>query len=221
MAAMSQRDARAFILLLTAVAAFLVWRPLSAEYGKLREGIQTGRMALAAELSLLEHASKYPDLYQQADSNFRTVMPRVFLEQDNDLATVELQQYVDGVARRSSVLVTQSRNQTATRFANGLRGLQVEIAAESDLEGILKFLNGLETGPRLIQIRSLDLRPGSSESGIESNEKAIKVSANIFGFAIDTAVARGHVQPPKPATRGGGARKAASPTGARKSGARG
>jgi hypothetical protein len=136
-----------------------------------------------------------------ADSGLRSVIPRLFLEQDPTLATVALQQHVDNVARISSVLRMQQRYQPAQLFSNGLRALRVEIQAESDLEGILEMLDRLETGNRLIHVTSLELRPGSSESGIASNEKAIKLTANITGVGIDTSIVRGHTRPPVEATR--------------------
>jgi hypothetical protein len=198
---MSPRDVRALVLLIVAAVAAFAWRPLSAAYTELRDGIASNRQALAIELDLLENATRYPDLYATADSNLRSVMPRLFLEQDDVLATVALQQFVDNVARNSSVLITHARNQPATRLRNGIRELQIEIQAESDLEGILKFLDRLEAGMRVIQVRSLDLRPGNSESGIPSNENAIKIVATLTGFGIDTAVVRGHVPPPTTASR--------------------
>jgi hypothetical protein len=40
------------------------------------------------------------------------------------------------------------------------------------------------------------MRPGSSESGIAANEKAIKLNANITGFGVDTSIVRGHTRAP-------------------------
>jgi hypothetical protein len=193
---MSQRDLRALVFLVVAAAAAFSWRPLSAAYSDLRDDIAMNRQALATELSLFDHATRYPELFTQADSNLRSVMPRLFLEQDDVLATVALQQHVGNVARNSSVLVTQSRHQPAVTLRSGLRALTIEVQAESDLEGLLKFLDRLESGAKVLQVRSLDLRTGTSESGIASNQDVLKITATVGGFGIDTAVVRGHVSPP-------------------------
>jgi hypothetical protein len=200
----SSRDRRALVMLIGALAFFAAYRfvlnPMFGRYGEVREEVASQRELLASELGLLQTASNYPELYGQADSTLRSVQPRLFTMQDDELATIALQQYVGQQAHSSSVYLATTVTRPAVSREDGLKRLQIDIKAEGDLEGILKLLDRLEEGPRLVQIASLDIRPGTSEAGVAQNDNVLLFNASIIGFGIDTAVVQGNAPPPPPAT---------------------
>ncbi len=196
----SDRDRRALILLASALALFGAYRfviaPMTQRYGEMREEVASQRDLLAAELGLLANAKGYEPLYGHADSTFRSLAPRLFTGKDNELATIELGQYVDRIAQSSSVYVAGSDTRPGVTREDGLRRLEITVNAESDLEGVLKFLDRLESGLRLVQVTSLDIRPGTSVAGVAQNQSVLQLTATIVGFGVDTAVVRGLVAPP-------------------------
>jgi hypothetical protein len=68
---------------------------------------------------------------------------------------------------------------------SGLRALQVEIRAESDLEGVLTFLQALERGERLVRVERLSItRPESDVEEEEGAAEALRLTATVRGFAL-------------------------------------
>jgi hypothetical protein len=190
--------------MVAALAVFASWRyvlsPTISRHAELKEEVASQRDLLSTELALLENQDQFTGLYALADSSLRSVTPRLFTIQDNELATIALGQYVESVARSSSVLITQNTTRPALQRDDGLRGLQIDIRGESDLEGILKMLDRLESGVKIVQVTTMNMRPGQSESGIDSNEDVLTFDASIVGFGVDTAVVRGDASPPPPPT---------------------
>ena len=80
-----------------------------------------------------------------------------------------------------------ARPDAATRPAvlspSGVRTLRVEIRAESDLQGVLLFLQALENGAKLVRVERVDVSRQPSRSD-ESSAETLALSATVSGFAI-------------------------------------
>jgi hypothetical protein len=85
---------------------------------------------------------------------------------------------------------------------NGIRQLRVEIRGESDLRGILTFLQSLESGEKLLRVDRVDVSRSAAEGAVEGVEP-LSVAATIVGFAIPDPTA-----PPPDPSRGRGGRPA-------------
>jgi hypothetical protein len=92
------------------------------------------------------------------------------------------------VARRARVWLQDAGTRPAAPTADGVRRLRVEVRGESDILGVLMFLQALERGEKLVRIDRLDISrsPRAREEEIET----LSIAATISGFAVtDTTTA--------------------------------
>ena len=160
---MSARDRRAVrygggILF---VALLFIWgvRPYQAALADARDQLATERATLARERAAILTARRNPQMQHVADSAMRVMRPRLFEGKDDVMASAELASYLGDVAQKARVWLQDASTRPATPGAQngGVRTLHVEIRAESDLNGTLKFLQALERGDKLIRIDRLDI----------------------------------------------------------------
>jgi hypothetical protein len=202
---MSARDRRALRLglIILAPALFYIWgvRPFRASLTTTRTEIAAKRELLSRELAAVSAARRNPELQRAADSAMRATAPRLFEGRDDVMATAELVSHLGVVAQEHQVLLEAASTRPTTIRDGGVRALQVEIRAESDLHGVLAFLRALEGSEKLLRVERLDI---SRSLGTIEDEgvEALSISATIIGFAIpnaglapDTIVARGTLPP--------------------------
>ena len=104
------------------------------------------------------------------------------------MASAELASYLGDAARRARVWLQDAGTRPAAPATQGVRTLRVEIRGESDILGILMFLQALERGEKLVRIDRLDISrsPRAREEEIET----LTIAATISGFAVaDTTTA--------------------------------
>ena len=193
MRTLTRHERRTIMLGLCIVIPALVFaasRPYRAALGETREQLATQRDLLARELALLEDLERYPAAYRVADSALARVAPRLFEETDDVLATARLASYVAGQALSSRVLLQEAESGPTQRTKEGIRILEAEIRAEGDTEGILRFLQSLERGPRLVTVTKLAL--SRSERSLAKGRPVIGIltlTATVNGFALSEAPA--------------------------------
>ena len=164
---------------------FVGSRPYRAALTESREQLATQRDLLARELALLEDLERYPAAYRSADSALTKIAPRLFEETDDVLATARLASYVAGQALSSHVLLQEAESGPTQRTKEGLRVLEAEIRAEGDTEGILRFLQSLERGPKLVTVKKLAL--SRSERSLARGRPVIGIlslTATVHGYAM-------------------------------------
>jgi len=143
---MNSRDRRAVMLgggiLLPALLFIWGVRPYQAALSDARDQLATERSALARERAAILTARRNPQMQHVADSAMRVMRPRLFEGKDDVMASAELASYLGDVAQRARVWLQDASTRPATPGAQngGVRTLHVEIRAESDLNGTLKFL---------------------------------------------------------------------------------
>ena len=184
---MSAKDRRAIWIGCTVLAAALIGvRGIPAYRAALtdaRERLGAERDALARERAAVSAAQRNPQLQHLADSATRAVEPRLFEGRDDVMASAELVTYLSDLARQSRVLLQDAATRPATTSASGVRTLHVEIRAESDLQGILTLLLGLERGGKLLRVDRLDISrtpKGLNDPGME----VLSLAASVSGFAL-------------------------------------
>ena len=117
------------------------------------------------------------------DSSLHAMEPRLFEGTDDVIASSDLSAYVGELARAHHVWVQDAATRTATSTTPGVRNLHVEIRGESDLRGILAFLDALEHGDKLVRVDRLDISRGLSGPGNEQAE-TLTLAATISGYAM-------------------------------------
>jgi hypothetical protein len=184
--AMQSRDRRAVMLgvAVLAPALLFIWgvRPYLAALDDARQELAAQRDALAREQAAVASARDNPRLRQVADSAMHALQPRLFEGRDDVMASALLASYVGDLAQRSRVLLQDASTRPSTVGKDGVRALAVEIRAESDLRGTLRFLQALERGTKLVRVDRLDVirAPGSTDDPAE----ALTITATISGFAL-------------------------------------
>src|SRR6476619_325279 len=144
---MSTRDRRAVLLGAVFLLPWLVFiwgvRPYRNALSDARDQLVTERATLARERAAIATAQKNPQLQHVADSAMRSMRPRLFEGRDDVMASAELASYLGEVANRTRVYLQDASTRPATTAAEGVRTLHVDIRAESDLLGTLRFLQAL------------------------------------------------------------------------------
>jgi hypothetical protein len=190
---MSARDRRAVLfgasVLLVTLGYLWGVRPYRSALADARDQLRTEREMLARERAAVAMARRNPQLQHVADSAMREMTPRLFAGRDDVMASAELASYLGEVARQTRVFLQDASTRPAGRSTGGVRTLHVELRGESDLLGVLLFLQALERGSKLVRIERLDI----SQSSRSDNEdmETLAIAATVSGFAID--------EPPAPA----------------------
>jgi hypothetical protein len=197
-ATMSPRDRRAVLLGVGILLPGLlfIWgvRPYQAALSDARDQLATERATLARERAAITTARRNPQLQHIADSAMRAMQPRLFEGKDDVMASAELASYLGDVARKARVWLQTASTRPAAASAEGVRTLRVEIRAESDLRGTLKFLQALERGDKLVRIDRLDISRTAHSSDKEG--EVLSIAATIAGFAVSDSVTTTSVKLP-------------------------
>jgi hypothetical protein len=199
---MGPRDRRALLLGLIVLAPPLLYlwgvRPYRTALDDARQQLAVERETLVRERAAIAAARKNPQLQHLADSAMRATSPRLFEGRDDVMASAELASYLGEVARARHVWLQDAATRPAELSPSGVRTLNVEIRAESDLQGVLSLLQALETGSKLVRVERLDLshQPNRAEEG---GAETLALSATISGFAIPPDAPSGRAA--APATR--------------------
>jgi hypothetical protein len=179
-------------------------RPYRAALEDARGLLATEQATLARERAAVASAKRNPQLHRAADSAMRAMRPRLFEGKDDVMASAELASYLGDVARRARVWLQDAGTRPAAPAADGVRTLRVEIRGESDIVGVLMFLQALERGDKLVRIDRLDISrsPRAREEEIET----LSIAATISGFAVsDSTTASVSPNPPSVASTLNGA----------------
>jgi hypothetical protein len=171
------------VAVLPALAYLWGVKPYVVALTDARERLAVERETLAREQRAVATARRNPKLQHIADSAMSAVSPRLFVGRDDVMASAELATYLGDVALKSRVWLQDASTRPAVAATGGVRTLHVDVRAESDLEGILTFLQSLERGDRLVRIDRLDIArlPRASE---DEEIETLSISATIAGFAI-------------------------------------
>jgi hypothetical protein len=129
-------------------------------------------------------------------------VPRMFAGRDDAIASSQLASYLGGVARRSRVLMQDANTRPAMMSDEGIRTLRVEIRAESDIQGIVTFLQNLEAGQKLVRVDRLEV---SRVPGLEDKHgyETLNIAATVSGFAFAAQAGDTASKPRQPTSRGG------------------
>jgi hypothetical protein len=210
LATMSPRDRRALFWMAAILIPSLgyVWgvKPMLASLDATRQQVFDQRQLLAHEQAAVDAAKRNPDMQRIADSAMRAMTPRLFEGRDDVMATAELVSHLGVIAYESNVDL-QSASTRPTTTAGGVRTLRVDIRAESDITGVLVFLQSLESGEKLLRVERLDISRSLAAPEAQGLEP-LSIAASIVGFAIPdpSAIAeppaRGTPRPVAPARPG-------------------
>jgi hypothetical protein len=169
------------LVLLPFVLFIWVVRPYRVALSDARDQLETERATLARERAAVAMSVAHPQLQHVADSVMRSMRPRLFEGKDDVMASAELAAYLGDVAERSRVWLQDANTRPSVTAPDGVRNLRVEIRAESDILGMLMFIQSLERGDKLVRIDRLDV--SRSPRGDDKDMETLAIVATVSGFA--------------------------------------
>lgn len=190
---LSPRDRRALRLAAIVLLPSLGWvygaRPYLESLGAMRDQVVIERATLSRERALVSERARNPGAQRDMEKVAQSTGPRLFEGRDAVIASAELASYVTETAERARVNLQQAATRPMISAAPGVRLLRIEIRGESDLEGILAFLNALETGYKLVRFDKLDISHAPGRSTEEDGYETLTLAATVSGFAVDESAA--------------------------------
>lgn len=200
---LSGRDRRAVVMGLGVVVPAFAWvgviRPYRGYVSQGADRIAAERSALERERELIESAPRIEHALEKARTRAVEAEGRLVRAAANSaLAEAELVDYLETVAALSRVLLEEVRTVDPPRGAvapAGLVPVRLAIRGESDLEGILSFLETVETNELLLRIHALTLEPVLERPERRSDD-APPAPARPTGVVEMGVVVEGYASPP-------------------------
>jgi len=167
---LSPRDRRALLLGSAIVGPVLIYmllvKPYVAAVSDLQREAEAQRALLARELDILARGNSFPRDIERAEQLLSRAQARLVKSADEPIAESELTRYFEDLARSARVLLQEMRATAPGRTVappEGTRVVRLSISGESDLNGIAKFVQGIETGPLLLDIAEFSIEPKPQE----------------------------------------------------------
>lgn len=188
---LSAKDRRALFLgvaILTPALTFtFVGRPYLRARAALVDQVREQRDLLGRELVLLRSAPHRSADLANASQTLAATLPRLFPARDPLAATALLVNAVSESARRQGIAVETIESRPAESVTDGLVAVQVNLQGRGDLEGLLRWLDALETGARLLRIEELSVvRAGPEPSSDSLDVETLGFAATIRGYLLAT-----------------------------------
>lgn len=186
---LSPRDRRAVLLgalfLLPAAGWFWIARPFVRSLDQASARLSTERELLSREEALIAQAVTFPAAWEQGSERLVEVAPRLFVGDNPAVASAELAHYLQAGAQSSRVLLTQIEPGTPEEAGTGLIAVPLHVEGETDLEGLLSMLHGLEAGVRLVRVEDLTVQGLRTTAAISPEEpQVLSFSFRATGFAL-------------------------------------
>jgi hypothetical protein len=191
---LAPRDRRAILLglavLLPSVTYVLGVKPYRAALADVRDRVEMQRRALEGELGLLAAAPTLPLELESAEAEADVYEDKLVQAPTGILAEGELSDFLESAAVRSRVLLEGIRSGELGRGEEpppGLSVVRLHLSGESDLEGVLTFLDEIEKSQLFLRVRGMALEPEVARpesDGDENNQRRDPVPTGVVGFQL-------------------------------------
>jgi hypothetical protein len=173
---LAPRDRRAVLVgaavLLPALLFTVAVQPYRAALADVRDRTAAERALLEREEALLAQAAVLPGGLSTTAARAERAQHRLVSAPNVPLAEAEVTGFLEELAQLSRVLLQDMRGIEPRRGEQpapaGLRPIRLAVRGESDFEGVLTFLQRLESSPLLLRVAELSLEPqyeGSARGG--------------------------------------------------------
>lgn len=174
---LAPRDRRAILIglaiLLPAVVYVLGVKPYRAALAEIGDLVSAERDLLVRERQLLASAEDLPGEIQEAQEAAGHFGDRLVRASSQVLAEGVLSGLLEASAARSRVLLEEIRGGELGRGEEpppGLTVLRLHLRGESDLEGVLTFLDEIEKNQLLLRVNGLALEPEVARPDSDDDE---------------------------------------------------
>jgi len=183
----SERDRRTLtigaVLLIGGVGYVKGLKPYREAYADASAQLADGRNALAKEQAEVAAAQKNPMLQHVADSAMDAMGQRLFIGKDSVAASDALAQYLKVIATEAHAYLSQRRTQGTTTLPTGVRVLRVQITAQSDIQGMIAFLDSVEHGDHLVCVEKMQMAILTSVDTTKGVQE-LQLTATMDGYQV-------------------------------------
>jgi hypothetical protein len=169
---LSGRDRRALLLGALLLTPMLLWalvvRPYRNVLAEFEDRLATERGLLERERAAMAEAPTLPARLQAVRAELAKWNGRFVQSANPALAEAEVTSMLETVARESRVLLQEVGALTLppdVTAPEGLLPFRLSVRGESDFEGVLRFLNGVEENPVLLRVVGLSIEPAPQVFG--------------------------------------------------------
>lgn len=190
---LNPRDRRAILLglgiLLPAAGYVLGWKPYQVALEDVRDRVVAEQELLTRELEVMKTSGALPEEIRTARSEADLYEEKLVRAVSGVLAEAELTDFLEASASRNRVLLEEIRGGELGRGEEpppGLSVVRLHLRGESDLEGVLTFLDEIEKSQLLIRIRGMALEPevARPESDDEEGGSRTAVPTGVVEFQL-------------------------------------
>ncbi len=207
---LSPRDRRALMWLLAVVAMVGMFRlgflPYRAYRAGLIETLSSEQALLVRERAILGESQGFDQRVEELESAVAAARTLTLVGTDAVAAGGALTAHVARTADRAGVMLQLAEQGEPEAFVNGgVIGHPVSVRLLGDLEGVLRFLHGLESGTPLLRVLGLSLRPSGVNDGDLEQGQLLTVAATVWGYRMAPRSDRSADTEPVPTTDSAGA----------------
>lgn len=184
-------DRRAVLLglgvMVSAVVIIFGVRPSYRALTDAQERLAVERGLLAREIQLLESAAVLPKHIEEALRKTAAVDLRLLEAPSRILAEGQLTDLLESSAVLSRVLLREIESIAPARGEEpppGTETLRLSVSGESDLEGVLTFLDALESGLLLIRVTGLALEPVLARPETNGDSQSEPIPTGVVEFQL-------------------------------------
>lgn len=193
---MAPRDRRAILMglavLLPAVVYVLGVKPFRAALEDVRDRAAAERQLLAREMALLSAGPELPGALRRAEAEAAEFEGRMVRAPSRVVAEAELSDSLESTAFRCRVLLEEIRGGELGRGEEpppGLSVVRLHLRGESDLQGVLTFLDEIEKSRLFLRVRGMALEPEvsrpDSDDEEDNNREPVPTGVVEFQLIVD------------------------------------
>jgi hypothetical protein len=186
---LSPRDRRALRIAAIILAPVLLWKAMLHPYfNSLRShqsALEQEQILLTKEMNLLAQARSFKPRFDAGATALLAEAPRLFDGADTVAAAAALAAYVADQAQAHRVFVQGTQSEASAPSSNGVYVLRVRLSGASDLEGVLRLLQVLHGGSKLVGVEAASLsRAARFGQPDDAATEVLAFQLTIVGYAL-------------------------------------
>ena len=188
---LSPRDRRAVRIAVLVLAPVLLWnvalRHYTSSWKSNHSAVEREQALLSKEWGVLVEAHSYKARFDAGATALLAEAPRLFDGADTVAAAAALADYVADQAEDHRVFVQGTQSEASAPVSDGVYTLKVRLSGASDLEGLLRLLQALESGPKLVGVETASISRATRLGDADGDAEVLTFQMTVVGYALTPA----------------------------------